>query len=619
MSLNVKVNLGQNLLPTAGGVSIANEIAALPKVAGDIIVATGANSVKRLPKGTAGQILQVKSDGSDIEYASVPWLSVTQVADAAALPNPGDANTLYRTADNGKLYRLAATPNTYAEVPASLALGELATNAFRGDLGKIVYDKHVNIPTSGGKSFTDAVATVSGDDARTKIKNLFAEGDLLIPVPTPSGFSWTDHPLVGKIFTDGKGNFRTSGFDIAAYKAVGGGVTMYMSSTGLDTNDGLSAAAPKKTLNSCLANANCDTVMLAAGIYPMQTMSYGLSGNMLTNRSLNLIGASSDVYVTAHSNTATWSLVAGKTYTYKSSVSTSNGQVFDSRYPDATTIFKKLTLVASIDDVEATPNSYFKDATYIYVHLYDSGVPSNTFLINGLAGVYAFDYASLTDTTLYLENLTLMAGRTALRCASSSGATVGFKAYAKNCVFGYSRVSSSDNNVYITGGSLVIFENCHARDSYSSDGFNYRTSATDAAIAPKVIEINCIGSDNGKGAVTGTNNGSTCHDGVKIIRVNTKAYGNAGPNIHDVSDGTEAWILGGIGFGSTCPEGANLGPVDFAFSSGDVKVWMDGCKGYSSAKSAYFGAATDVIAAKTRNCSFEVAPTIGELSSVTPY
>ena len=145
---------------TAAGAEAANSIGAISDAAGDLIVATGANSFKKLGLGVAGQVLQVNPGANDVEWASVNALSVTQVANLAALPNPGDANTLYRTADNGKLYRLAAAPNTYAEVPSSLALGELSTNAYRGDRGAELYTKKDYIPSSAEKGTLTKLNTV---------------------------------------------------------------------------------------------------------------------------------------------------------------------------------------------------------------------------------------------------------------------------------------------------------------------------------------------------------------------------------------------------------------------------------------------------------------------------
>ena len=181
----------------------------------------------------------------------------------------------------------------------------------------------------------------------------------------------------------------------------------------------------------------------------------------------------------------------------------------------------------------------------------------------------------------------------------------------KNCVF----AASIDNAFRVFGANIIILERCTARDSKTADGFNYHQHN---GIIPKIIEINCLGYNNGLDSANDINNGSTIHDAEKIIRVNTFAWNNKGPNFADVTTGTESWNMGCIGFASASGI-KNLGPIDFGFNAGNVKVWMDGCRAYSSIKSAIFGTTTDSVTAKVRNCNFEVAPEVGESSSMTTY
>ena len=63
---------------------------------------------------------------------------VVEAANFAALPATGLSGVIYVTINNGVLYRWGGTQ--YSEVSASLALGETASTAYRGDRGKIAYD-----------------------------------------------------------------------------------------------------------------------------------------------------------------------------------------------------------------------------------------------------------------------------------------------------------------------------------------------------------------------------------------------------------------------------------------------------------------------------------------------
>ncbi len=67
---------------------------------------------------------------------------VIEVETYDALPNPGESGKIYLTLDTNKSYRWAGTQ--YAELSKSIALGETAETAFRGDLGKVAYDHAVS-------------------------------------------------------------------------------------------------------------------------------------------------------------------------------------------------------------------------------------------------------------------------------------------------------------------------------------------------------------------------------------------------------------------------------------------------------------------------------------------
>jgi len=63
---------------------------------------------------------------------------VIEAANYAALPAEGETGKIYVTLDNNKTYRWSGTQ--YVEISASLALGETADTAYRGDRGKTAYD-----------------------------------------------------------------------------------------------------------------------------------------------------------------------------------------------------------------------------------------------------------------------------------------------------------------------------------------------------------------------------------------------------------------------------------------------------------------------------------------------
>jgi len=76
---------------------------------------------------------------------------VIEAADFAALPATGEAGKIYVTLDDNKTYRWSGS--AYAEISASLALGETSTTAYRGDRGKTAYD-HSQLTSGNPHSVT---------------------------------------------------------------------------------------------------------------------------------------------------------------------------------------------------------------------------------------------------------------------------------------------------------------------------------------------------------------------------------------------------------------------------------------------------------------------------------
>ncbi len=67
---------------------------------------------------------------------------VLEFATLSALPSKGEGGKIYLTLDTEKIYRWSGT--TYAEISSSIVIGETASTAFRGDLGKIAYQHTLN-------------------------------------------------------------------------------------------------------------------------------------------------------------------------------------------------------------------------------------------------------------------------------------------------------------------------------------------------------------------------------------------------------------------------------------------------------------------------------------------
>ena len=91
-----------------------------------------------------------------VEYAS---LIALEAAD------PQEANKLYITIDDNKMYRYTGTAGSYGEISPTIVLGTTNTTAYRGDRGLIAYDHsqttHYSHPTGDGNSHVPANSTTN--------------------------------------------------------------------------------------------------------------------------------------------------------------------------------------------------------------------------------------------------------------------------------------------------------------------------------------------------------------------------------------------------------------------------------------------------------------------------
>lgn len=182
------------------------------------------NMIPKSQKGEPGGLAELDETGR-VPSSQLPSYvdDVIDVDTYSNLPNPGESGKIYITTDNNKQYRWSGTG--YAEISSSLALGETASTAYRGDRGKVAYDhsqiksgnphgttfaslpdKPNALPANGGNadSFTDQAGTgnkkiwtgtedelalISSRDANTIYLVFKNESDFLSVSPTTLSFS----------------------------------------------------------------------------------------------------------------------------------------------------------------------------------------------------------------------------------------------------------------------------------------------------------------------------------------------------------------------------------------------------------------------------------------------
>lgn len=376
-----------------------------------------------------------------------------------------------------------------------------------------------------------------------------------IPVKTPDNFAIKNHPLKDKIMTDGKGHFSVN-YDVTLNKLKGGKTYYIDYINGNDNNDGLSKEKAFKSvrvaIDLCKDN---DTLFLCEGNH---YRSGGILFSKDFNKSINVIGENNNVNIVM-GDEPEWVKTSGQDKVYELTRSATR-KVVDLKNNYG------LSKVNSIEEVNTTLNSWYTNGTKVYINV---GVAPNKNIVP-LIGASNIQVSKI-PSDMYFENLNVYGGNNPIQLNLSKGN----KAYFKNVNFYHS--NPGFNGVAITGGDLVVFDNCKANYN-DMDGFNHHIGA-DSSL-PLIIEINCIGIENGSDKGTAgfkSNNGTTTHDGVKSIRINGSYGRNDGGNVADVNTGTQSWNLG-------CAAFESYQGKDFQTSSGGT-MFLDNCIAYGSENS----------------------------------
>ena len=115
-------------------------------------------------KGSVNGLAELDANGY-VKNTQLPSYvdDVLEYANFAALPATGESGKIYITTDNNKTFRWSGT--AYAEISASLALGETSATAYRGDRGKTAYDYSQigHLPLIGGTLSGDLQFSGTGD------------------------------------------------------------------------------------------------------------------------------------------------------------------------------------------------------------------------------------------------------------------------------------------------------------------------------------------------------------------------------------------------------------------------------------------------------------------------
>lgn len=131
------------------------------------ITASEVGAIPSTDKGANGGVAELDSNGK-VPSSQLPSYvdDVLSYSSQSAFPVTGETGKIYIAEDTNKTYRWSGS--AYAEISASLALGETSSTAYRGDRGKVAYDHSQTTGNPHGTTASDVglgnVPNVSTND-----------------------------------------------------------------------------------------------------------------------------------------------------------------------------------------------------------------------------------------------------------------------------------------------------------------------------------------------------------------------------------------------------------------------------------------------------------------------
>ena len=359
-------------------------------------------------------------------------------------------------------------------------------------------------------------------------------------------------------------------FDVSSLKNISNH-TYYVSPSGNDENDGLTENTPFFSLQKAYTTANhLDTIICLEGVYHRNNLIY--VENRAIKKSLNIIGKGNVVF--CESDSLNWEL--NSTYNIYEATRSNVLQVIDFRNIQKG-ITTRLEYKNSILDCANSENSWYTDNNKVYVHLANNEEPLNDFisctLKTNLPTLHINE--QVIDCLVYLENIKIVDAHTSnLLCRRNN--TFKCTLVAKECYF-YNQYwdRAADTDAVSIQGANAIFQRCKAYYS-NKDGFNYHKYMDNVTNA---IEIDCSAGYNGYQRITenyAASNGSTAHDGTKVLRINGIYHNSRGPNVADVQNNTMSVNLGCIAYDNILKDDLPEN-CDFFTMQGNAKMYLYNC------------------------------------------
>jgi|GEM_PF-7101940 len=399
--------------------------------------------------------------------------------------------------------------------------------------------------------------------------------------------------------------------------------------TGNNANTGLSSAAAYKTFDFMVANITYPAVV------HLEDDFYGINGSNFIDKifdgSVKLIGEG------AYANTGR-TLFSGMNENLSAAnfawtanggayVSTNGNAIqlrsqFDGNYVDDKGIPMPIKYVATQAECISTPGTFhWATGNTLTVHMIDGRIPDpyDGWISN--RSPYDFEIqSSVSDATILLENIGFTsnlgtAKKAVFRYRPQTIAVNNVRLGLRNCTaFG-----GNSNGFQIYDAEISVFDNCHSKYC-ASDGFNYHSFITTGTKGEymTVYENDCTGHffgvvpfDN-QPALGTSENASSCHDNIHILRTNSIMSDCNGAVVADVlgSVSVNLNVTAGNPTGTASPRACFWNDGALATGANDG-MWLWGCSAYDD------GDPTTLIFSNTTGGSLYIKNWLGQVNGST--
>ena len=371
-------------------------------------------------------------------------------------------------------------------------------------------------------------------------------------------------------------------------------VTKYVDNiNGNNSNDGSTKALAYKTLTYAISQMAADTTFIVCNkIYYRNELP---DTGRVINYSMNVIPEDGHCIFGIHDK-LTWEQDSEYSNVYSASRS-GVVQVVDIR-GNENGAYALLENKETLQECAATKDTYYFDGARVYVNLGGEIVSNEKVLCElGVSNPPWKIESSSTELKLYFENVDFLCGNVGTFNILGN-ATYSPELRLYNCKILFNTNTSTDG--LSLRGAKGLFMNTTI-DRCRKDGFNYHAAS---GVKSYGIEINCIGSNNGRNSSDTYNNGTTAHDGCQVIRINGNYFGNKGGNVADVHDDTISININCNAYDSVANSN-NGSDTDFVAQQSGAKLYLYNCFSKGSRSKYNLYATADNAYVYYDNCLFD--------------